>query len=82
MIYEHQPSPGMAAVFTLELCPSDGWGCVSGDVQSEDAGNIAATDIPFLLKLEVHAKTTCWPPNSQLIMTLNAQDKEKWMSGE
>lgn len=72
----------MIPVYTLELCPSDGYGSVCDDVQPQDAGNTAATDLPFLLKIDVFPKTTCWPPTNQLVMTLNAQDKNKWLNGK
>lgn len=79
-IYEHEPIGNLSPISILDLCPSDGVGRVSKEVTATECANTAGTDLPFIIKINVGPATTCYPDKSQLMMFLNATDKDKWVS--
>lgn len=38
------------------------------------------TDIPYVLKLESHPHTTCWPGQSLYFMAPSFPDKQRWVA--
>ncbi|GLH00471.1 Serine/threonine-protein kinase Genghis Khan [Gryllus bimaculatus] len=64
----------------FDLCPPEGCPRVLSAVPCSDVQGTASSDMPFILKVEIVPRTTCWPKNrSLLIMTLSFLDKQKWV---
>lgn len=81
LIFAHEPvvsSAHMSPIERYPLCPADGVASVCSASQSEIVGT-AKSDIPFIIKVEVTPRTTCWPGSTQYLMALSANEKEKWM---
>lgn len=47
-------------------------------VISEIGVNVASSDLPFVLKIEVGSESTCWPPTSLTFMALSTADRDMW----
>ncbi|XP_031331447.1 citron Rho-interacting kinase-like [Photinus pyralis] len=76
-MYSQPPTPQLFPVETIELKSPNSHGIVILEpVASEIHAPIAASDLPFVIKLQVNS--SCWPPKHVTLMTLNANDKEKW----
>lgn len=66
----------------IDLSPIDGQGKVILEPSpSEIHIPVANSDLPFILKIEIHSNSTCWPPKCLIFMILNLEDKEKWFKG-
>ncbi|KAG5866592.1 hypothetical protein JTB14_013111 [Gonioctena quinquepunctata] len=66
-------------LLAFPLKPADSHGkVVSEPLSSEIEVSVANSDLAFVLKVEVTPNTTCWPPKCLTILTLSAQDKDKW----
>ncbi|KAK3927456.1 Citron rho-interacting kinase [Frankliniella fusca] len=81
LIFAHEPANNSAHMSPIErypLCPADGITTVSSATQAEIVGT-AKSDIPFIIKIEVTPRTTCWPGSTQYLMALSGNEKEKWM---
>ncbi|CAH1118647.1 unnamed protein product [Phaedon cochleariae] len=79
-IYTAPPADKTASpVRTFPLKPDGSHGkVVSEPLLAEIGAPVANSDLAFILKVEVAPDTTCWPPKSLIILTLSAQDKDKW----
>ncbi len=42
--------------------------------------NVCLSDIPYVLKLESHPHTTCWPGQSLYFMAPSFPDKQRWVA--
>jgi hypothetical protein len=47
---------------------------------SEIGVNVASSDLPFILKVEM--STDCWPQVSLVLMALSIVDRDKWYKGK
>ncbi|XP_072315820.1 citron Rho-interacting kinase-like [Eucyclogobius newberryi] len=64
----------------LDLCLPDGEVTVHGAVGASELINTAKSDISYVLKLESHPHTTCWPGQTLYFMAPSFPDKQRWVS--
>ncbi|CAF94265.1 unnamed protein product, partial [Tetraodon nigroviridis] len=64
----------------FELCLPDGEVTVHGAVGASELINTAKSDIPYVLKLESHPHTSCWPGQSLYFMAPSFPDKQRWVA--
>ncbi|XP_064210250.1 citron rho-interacting kinase isoform X2 [Anguilla rostrata] len=80
-IYETEPrEDSVKPQEEFELCLPDGEVTVHGAVGASELTNTAKSDIPFVLKLESHPHTTCWPGQSMYFMAPSFPDKQRWVA--
>ncbi|CAB1353973.1 unnamed protein product [Coregonus sp. 'balchen'] len=53
---------------------------IHGAVGASELINTAKSDIPYILKLESHPHTTCWPGQSLYFMAPSFPDKQRWVA--
>ncbi|XP_038054826.1 citron Rho-interacting kinase-like isoform X2 [Patiria miniata] len=63
----------------FDLCPSDGRVTIHAGVTAAELGNTASTDLTYVLRIELHPHTTCWPGRTLFLMASSFSDKQKWM---
>uniref|UniRef100_A0A8D3A9A9 Citron Rho-interacting kinase n=1 Tax=Scophthalmus maximus TaxID=52904 RepID=A0A8D3A9A9_SCOMX len=73
-IYDSEPRE------EFELCMPDGEVTIHGAVGNSELINTAKSDIPYVLKLESHPHTTCWPGQSLYFMAPSFPDKQRWVA--
>uniref|UniRef100_A0A8C4DHK5 Citron Rho-interacting kinase n=1 Tax=Dicentrarchus labrax TaxID=13489 RepID=A0A8C4DHK5_DICLA len=76
-IYDTEPRE---AEEEFEICLPDGEVTVHGAVGASELINTAKSDIPYVLKLESHPHTTCWPGQSLYFMAPSFPDKQRWVA--
>uniref|UniRef100_A0A4W6CRC0 Citron Rho-interacting kinase n=1 Tax=Lates calcarifer TaxID=8187 RepID=A0A4W6CRC0_LATCA len=80
-IYDSEPREDcIKAEEEFELCMPDGEVTVHGAVGASELINTAKSDIPYVLKLESHPHTTCWPGQSLYFMAPSFPDKQRWVA--
>uniref|UniRef100_A0A3B4F9I5 Citron Rho-interacting kinase n=1 Tax=Pundamilia nyererei TaxID=303518 RepID=A0A3B4F9I5_9CICH len=81
-IYDTEPREGQIGESSeeFELCLPDGEVTVHGAVGASELINTAKSDIPYVLKLESHPHTTCWPGQSLYFMAPSFPDKQRWVA--
>uniref|UniRef100_A0A3B5A886 non-specific serine/threonine protein kinase n=1 Tax=Stegastes partitus TaxID=144197 RepID=A0A3B5A886_9TELE len=80
-IYDTEPREDcIKAEEEFELCLPDGEVTVHGAVGASELINTAKSDIPYVLKLESHPHTTCWPGQSLYFMAPSFPDKQRWVA--
>ncbi|XP_052411500.1 citron rho-interacting kinase isoform X7 [Carassius gibelio] len=80
-IYESEPTEdSVKPLEEFELCLTDGEVTVHGAVGASELINTAKSDIPYVLKLESHPHTTCWPGQSLYFMAPSFPDKQRWVA--
>ncbi|XP_053724608.1 citron rho-interacting kinase isoform X2 [Synchiropus splendidus] len=80
-VYDTEPREDcMGAEEEFELCLPDGEVTVHGAVGASELINTAKSDIPYVLKLESHPHTTCWPGQSLYFMAPSFPDKQRWVA--
>ncbi|XP_016411669.1 citron Rho-interacting kinase [Sinocyclocheilus rhinocerous] len=80
-IYESEPTEdSVKPLEEFELCLLDGEVTVHGAVGASELINTAKSDIPYVLKLESHPHTTCWPGQSLYFMAPSFPDKQRWVA--
>ncbi|KAK7163861.1 hypothetical protein R3I94_002543 [Phoxinus phoxinus] len=80
-IYESELSEdSVKPLEEFELCLPDGEVTVHGAVGASELINTAKSDIPYVLKLESHPHTTCWPGQSLYFMAPSFPDKQRWVA--
>ncbi|MBN3306839.1 CTRO kinase, partial [Amia calva] len=80
-IYETEPrEDSVKPQEEFELCLPDGEVTVHGAVGSSELVNTAKSDIPYVLKLESHPHTTCWPGQTLYFMAPSFPDKQRWVA--
>ncbi|XP_059404904.1 citron Rho-interacting kinase-like isoform X7 [Carassius carassius] len=80
-IYESEPSEdSVKPLEEFELCLPDGEVMVHGAVGASELINTSKSDIPYVLKLESHPHTTCWPGQSLYFMAPSFPDKQRWVA--
>uniref|UniRef100_A0A674E208 Citron rho-interacting serine/threonine kinase n=1 Tax=Salmo trutta TaxID=8032 RepID=A0A674E208_SALTR len=78
-IYDSEPREGTPEE-EFELCLPDGEVTIHGAVGASELINTAKSDIPYILKLESHPHTTCWPGQSLYFMAPSFPDKQRWVA--
>ncbi|XP_033104985.1 citron Rho-interacting kinase-like [Anneissia japonica] len=63
-----------------DLCPTDGEVTVLPGVSASDLPNTAATDLPYVMRIDWRPHTSCWPGKSIYLMTMGFEDKQQWMA--
>ncbi|XP_053135090.1 citron Rho-interacting kinase isoform X17 [Hemicordylus capensis] len=71
---------GQRPMEEFELCLPDGDVTVHGAVGATELLNTAKTDVPYILKLESHPHTTCWPGRTLYLLAPTFPDKQRWVS--
>uniref|UniRef100_A0AAQ4QDE9 Citron Rho-interacting kinase n=1 Tax=Gasterosteus aculeatus aculeatus TaxID=481459 RepID=A0AAQ4QDE9_GASAC len=79
-IFDTEPREGQYFIEEFELCLPDGEVTVHGAVGASELINTAKSDIPYVLKLESHPHTTCWPGQSIYFMAPSFPDKQRWVA--
>uniref|UniRef100_A0AAY5L7C9 Citron rho-interacting serine/threonine kinase b n=1 Tax=Esox lucius TaxID=8010 RepID=A0AAY5L7C9_ESOLU len=80
-IYETEPrEDSVKPLEEFELCLSDGEVMVHGAVGASELPNTAKSDVPYVLKLESHPHTSCWPGQTQYFMAPSFPDKQRWVA--
>uniref|UniRef100_A0A3P8RY31 Citron Rho-interacting kinase n=1 Tax=Amphiprion percula TaxID=161767 RepID=A0A3P8RY31_AMPPE len=72
-IYDTEPREEIKLCFSSDLT-------VHGAVGASELINTAKSDIPYVLKLESHPHTTCWPGQSLYFMAPSFPDKQRWVA--
>ncbi|KAM3826151.1 citron Rho-interacting kinase isoform 2-T2 [Vipera latastei] len=71
---------GQRPVEEFELCLPDGDVTVHGAVGATELLNTAKSDVPYILKLESHPHTTCWPGRTLYLLAPTFPDKQRWVN--
>ncbi|XP_056130330.1 citron Rho-interacting kinase [Lampris incognitus] len=79
-IYDNEPREGQHLCEEFELCLPDGEVTVHGAIGVSELINTAKSDISYVLKLESHPHTTCWPGQSLYFMAPSFPDKQRWVA--
>uniref|UniRef100_A0A8C5A8J8 Citron Rho-interacting kinase n=1 Tax=Gadus morhua TaxID=8049 RepID=A0A8C5A8J8_GADMO len=80
-VFDGEPREDCAkAEEEFELCLPDGEVSVHGAVGASELINTAKSDIPYILKLESHPHTTCWPGQTLYFMAPSFPDKQRWVA--
>uniref|UniRef100_A0A3Q2CA68 Citron rho-interacting serine/threonine kinase a n=1 Tax=Cyprinodon variegatus TaxID=28743 RepID=A0A3Q2CA68_CYPVA len=77
-VYDTEPTEEQVVEF--ELCLPDGEVTIHGAVGASELINTAKSDIPYVLKLESHPHTTCWPGQCLYFMAPSFPDKQRWVA--
>ncbi|XP_069475825.1 citron Rho-interacting kinase isoform X13 [Ambystoma mexicanum] len=64
----------------FELCLPDGDVTIHGAVGASELANTAKTDVPYVLKLESHPHTTCFPGRTLYLLAPSFPDKQRWVT--
>ena len=70
---------GGQTVDEFDLCPTDGRVTIHTGITAAELGNTASTDLAYVLRIESHPHTTCWPGRSLYLMAASFSDKQQWM---
>ncbi|XP_055775334.1 citron rho-interacting kinase-like isoform X4 [Salvelinus fontinalis] len=80
-IYETEPrEESVKPLEEFELCLSDGDVMVHGAVGASELPNTAKSDVQYVLKLESHPHTSCWPGQTLYFMAPSFPDKQRWVA--
>ncbi|XP_030763845.1 citron Rho-interacting kinase [Sitophilus oryzae] len=72
--------PSSSLLESFQLTSDDSYGkMISEPLISEIDIPVAASDLPFILKIEVCPNTTCWPSKSMTLMVSSAKEKDDWI---
>ncbi|NXA56398.1 CTRO kinase, partial [Nothocercus julius] len=71
---------GQRPLEEFELCLPDGDVTVHGAVGATELTNTTKTDVPYILKLESHPHTTCWPGRTLYLLAPSFPDKQRWVT--
>ncbi|NXW55321.1 CTRO kinase, partial [Eurystomus gularis] len=81
LIYDAESrEAGQRPLEEFELCLPDGDVTVHGAVGATELTNTAKTDVPYILKLESHPHTTCWPGRTLYLLAPSFPDKQRWVT--
>ncbi|NXF05654.1 CTRO kinase, partial [Smithornis capensis] len=81
LIYDAEArEAGQRPLEEFELCLPDGDVTVHGAVGATELTNTAKTDVPYILKLESHPHTPCWPGRTLYLLAPSFPDKQRWVT--
>ncbi|XP_064460923.1 citron Rho-interacting kinase-like isoform X2 [Ornithodoros turicata] len=69
-----------AALDVVPLCPQDGEAVIASAVSATELMGTAKSDLPYVLKVELKPRTTCWPHKCLYIMVPTFAEKQLWVS--
>ncbi|KAM8961552.1 citron Rho-interacting kinase isoform 2-T2 [Pelodytes ibericus] len=71
---------GQRPVEEFELCLPDGDVTIHGAVGATELVNTAKSDMPYVMKVESHPHTTCWPGCTLYLLAPSFPDKQRWVN--
>lgn len=80
LMYDHEPSTGMQPRSKISLSRP---GCITtimSAVPRSELPNTSIVDLPYILKIEIRAKTASGHSNTLYFMTTNFEEKQSWVS--
>ncbi|KAG8596956.1 hypothetical protein GDO81_002121 [Engystomops pustulosus] len=81
LIYDNEVKEGgQRPMEEFELCLPDGDVTVHGAVGSTELVNTAKSDVPYVMKVESHPHTTCWPGRTLYLLAPSFPDKQRWVT--
>ncbi|XP_075389489.1 citron Rho-interacting kinase isoform X6 [Tenrec ecaudatus] len=81
LIYDNEArEAGQRPVEEFELCLPDGDVSIHGAVGASELANTAKADVPYILKMESHPHTTCWPGRTLYLLAPSFPDKQRWVT--
>ncbi|XP_058994683.1 citron Rho-interacting kinase isoform X1 [Mustela lutreola] len=81
LIYDNEArEAGQRPVEEFELCLPDGDVSIHGAVGASELANTAKADVPYVLKMESHPHTTCWPGRTLYLLAPSFPDKQRWVT--
>ncbi|XP_038618359.1 citron Rho-interacting kinase isoform X4 [Tachyglossus aculeatus] len=81
LIYDNEAKEaGQRPAEEFELCLPDGDVSIHGAVGASELANTAKTDVPYILKMESHPHTTCWPGRTLYLLAPGFPEKQRWVS--
>uniref|UniRef100_A0A2K5PWK2 Citron Rho-interacting kinase n=1 Tax=Cebus imitator TaxID=2715852 RepID=A0A2K5PWK2_CEBIM len=81
LIYDSETrEAGQRPVEEFELCLPDGDVSIHGAVGASELANTAKADVPYILKMESHPHTTCWPGRTLYLLAPSFPDKQRWVT--
>uniref|UniRef100_A0A8D1IVX4 Citron rho-interacting serine/threonine kinase n=1 Tax=Sus scrofa TaxID=9823 RepID=A0A8D1IVX4_PIG len=81
LIYDSEArEAGQRPVEEFELCLPDGDVSIHGAVGASELANTAKADVPYVLKMESHPHTTCWPGRTLYLLAPSFPDKQRWVT--
>ncbi|XP_078600368.1 citron Rho-interacting kinase-like isoform X4 [Branchiostoma floridae x Branchiostoma japonicum] len=78
LIYDMDNKDDRTLCDEFDLCPEDRTISIHSAVTAAELINTAKTDLPYIIKLEYHPCTTCWPGRTLHLMALSFPDKQHW----
>ncbi|XP_078681542.1 citron Rho-interacting kinase-like isoform X2 [Branchiostoma floridae x Branchiostoma belcheri] len=78
LIYDMDNKVDRTLCDEFDLCPEDRTISIHSAVTAAELINTAKTDLPYIIKLESHPCTTCWPGRTLHLMALSFPDKQHW----
>ncbi|XP_007464935.1 PREDICTED: citron Rho-interacting kinase [Lipotes vexillifer] len=81
LIYDSEArEAGQRPVEEFELCLPDGDVSIHGAVGASELANTAKADVPYVLKMESHPHTTCWPGRTLYLLAPSFPEKQRWVT--
>ncbi|XP_033255874.1 citron Rho-interacting kinase isoform X5 [Orcinus orca] len=81
LIYDSEArEAGQRPAEEFELCLPDGDVSIHGAVGASELANTAKADVPYVLKMESHPHTTCWPGRTLYLLAPSFPDKQRWVT--
>ncbi|CAH6778807.1 Cit [Phodopus roborovskii] len=81
LIYDNEArEAGQRPVEEFELCLPDGDVSIHGAIGASELANTAKADVPYILKMESHPHTTCWPGRTLYLLAPSFPDKQRWVT--
>ncbi|XP_014673016.1 PREDICTED: citron Rho-interacting kinase-like, partial [Priapulus caudatus] len=77
-VHDKENAATRGAGDAFDLAPADGVVVVHEAVGSSELPTAAASDVPYILRVEFRPHTTCWPARNLYLMTPNFLEKNKW----
>ncbi|CAL4077327.1 unnamed protein product, partial [Meganyctiphanes norvegica] len=78
-IYEVEPPSGMEPVKTINLSQPGHCTSIVSAVQISELPNFASSDLPYVLKINIRAKTSQGTSDVIYLKTNNFEEKQKWV---
>ncbi|XP_042883993.1 citron rho-interacting kinase-like isoform X1 [Penaeus japonicus] len=80
LIYDHEPSSGMQPRSKISLSRPGCITTVMSAVPRSELPNTSSVDLPYVLKIEIRAKTASGHSDTLYFMTTNFEEKQSWVS--
>ncbi|XP_063605169.1 citron rho-interacting kinase-like [Penaeus indicus] len=80
LMYDHEPSAGMQPRSKISLSRPGCITTVMSAVPRSELPNTSSVDLPYVLKIEIRAKTASGHSDTLYFMTTNFEEKQSWVS--